>query len=115
MAWSPAGFIISGLQALQGRDEPEGKRVRHGLEDIRQAMLDALDDDGCDQYSYLANQIFFGHELLDLWYLRSDVMNAIAAMHGEALARQKIRLITAMFDGLLPKSMVSRSSPLSAY
>jgi hypothetical protein len=39
-------------------------------------------------------------------------MAALAAMHGELAARQKVRSITSMFEGLLPNSLSSRPSPL---
>jgi hypothetical protein len=47
-----------------------------------------------------------------LWYLRGDLMAALAAMHGEVAARQRIAAITAMFHGLVPESLNSRPSPL---
>jgi hypothetical protein len=39
-------------------------------------------------------------------------MAALAAMHGEAAAREQIQQITRMFQGLLPGSLASRPSPL---
>jgi hypothetical protein len=39
-------------------------------------------------------------------------MAALAAMHGEMAAREKIASITAQFRGLLPSGLNSRPSPL---
>ena len=47
-----------------------------------------------------------------LWYLRGDLMAALAAIQGEAAAREKVAGITRMFQGLLPGSLNSRPSPL---
>ena len=47
-----------------------------------------------------------------LWYLRGDLMAALAAMHGEVAARQKVAAVTQMFQGLLPNGLNSRPSPL---
>ena len=39
-------------------------------------------------------------------------MAAIAAMHGEAVAREQLTTVSAMFKGLLPSGLTARQSPL---
>jgi hypothetical protein len=53
-------------------------------------------------------------DLQDLWYLRGDVMAALAEIEGEASARRKLNQVSNMFKGLLPKGLSSRPSPLSS-
>jgi hypothetical protein len=52
------------------------------------------------------------NDLQELWYLRGDLMAAIAAVHGEAIARRNLIQISDMFKGFLPKALTSRPSPL---
>ncbi len=83
-----------------------------GLEVIRMTMLEALEQHGSDASTLVHLRVRYANDLEDLWYLRGDVMAAIAANHGESIARKKIEQISNMFRGLLPKGLVSRPSPL---
>jgi hypothetical protein len=47
-----------------------------------------------------------------LWYLRSELMQALAYMHGELAATEQLGRISAMFHGVLPSSLVSSHRPL---
>ena len=55
----------------------------------------------------------YANDVQALWYLRGDVMAALASTQGEASARKKVQQITEMFHGLLPGSLHSRPSPLT--
>lgn len=103
-----ASQFISSMQGLFGfaaqRDEG---RMAFRIEDIRQAMLDSLGEDGCANYPHIERRVLFAPDLQGLWYLRSDVMVAISSLRGELVASQRIRQITGMFEGHLPKGMVS--------
>jgi len=79
-----------------------------GIEDIRQAMLDALGKEGCAHYPHIERRVLFAPDLQGLWYLRTDVMVAISSLRGELVADQRIRQITTMFDGLLPPGLRAR-------
>jgi hypothetical protein len=72
------------------------------LEDVRCAMLSALDLFCGSGYLVLDDRICCASDLDALWYLRSDLMRAIGATHGEVLARGRIAEITKMFDGFQP-------------
>ena len=86
------------------------------VEDIREAMLEALSrpGTGAATATKLELKVTYANDLQDLWYLRGDVMAAIASMYGEAVARSKLNQISEMFKGLLPKAQTSRPSSLSA-
>ena len=75
-------------------------------------MLEGLSVPGATTASKLELKITYASDLNDLWYLRGDVMAAIAAVDGEAVARHKIDQISGMFKGLLPKSLTTRSNKL---
>ena len=101
------------IAGLLGRPrEPSESVLENGLEDIRESMLFVLGDDGAKQYTATTRRIRYATDIKDLWYLRGDLMAAIAGIHGEAVAREKIASINAQFQGLLPGGLASRPSPL---
>lgn len=103
-----ASQFISSMQGLLGRPPVDAQDSSFCIEDIRQAMLDSLGDEGCASYPHIERRVLFAPDLQGLWYLRADMMVALSSLQGEHLASQKIRQITHMFEGLLPKGMVSR-------
>ena len=110
--WKKADFknSISGL--LRPR-EPSDSVLENGLEDIREAMLDALGDEGAKEFAATTRRIRYATDIQDLWYLRGDLMGVLAKLYGEAVARQRIASINSQFQGLLPGGLSSRPSPLS--
>jgi hypothetical protein len=75
-------------------------------------MLDLLGAQGPKQFPTLVRRIRYATDIQALWYLRGDLMAALAALHGERTAREKVASISDMFTGLLPGSLQSRPSPL---
>lgn len=112
MRWMSTSFIVSSMQGLLGVYSSDGQRTLCRIEDIRQAMVDSLGDEGCTSFPQIERRVLFAEDLHGLWYLRSDVMVAISSLQGEGVALQKIRKITSMFEGLLPKGMFSRRGSL---
>jgi hypothetical protein len=111
MRWLKPGLrSIYGL--LGNSPAPSDSVLEDGTEDIREAMLDALGDAGSRQSPQVTRRIRYASDIHALWYLRGDLMAALASMHGEKVARQKIASITAQFQGLLPGGLASRPSPL---
>ncbi|HBH38247.1 MAG TPA: hypothetical protein DDX06_07675 [Curvibacter sp.] len=96
------------MQGLLGRPPIDEHPSSFRIEDIRQAMLDSLGEEGCTSYPHIERRVLFAPDLQGLWYLRADMMVALSSLQGERVASQKIRQITHMFEGLLPKGMVSR-------
>ena len=105
-----ASHFISSMQGMLGFSQADESRSAFRIEDIRQAMLDSLGEEGCANYPHIERRVLFAPDLQGLWYLRSDIMVAISSLRGEMVASQRIRQITGMFDGLLPTGMISRPS-----
>jgi hypothetical protein len=112
MRWMSTSYIVSSMQGLLGGFHSDEPRTVFRIEDIRQAMLDSLGNEGCSSFSHLERRVLFAADLQGLWYLRSDIMAAISSSQGEFVASQKLRQITSMFDGLLPRGMAPRQRSL---
>jgi hypothetical protein len=105
--------LVNSLYSLLGFSVPERSHVRARVEHIRQAMLDSLGNEGCASHRQTARRVLFARDLQGLWYLRSDVMAAISSLKGESTANEELRQITAMFEDVLPKNMVSPRTGLN--
>lgn len=107
------GSIRSSIYGILGNPVgPTESTLETGTEDIREAMLGLLGESGPKQFPNVTRRIRYANDIQGLWYLRGDLMAALAALQGEAAARQQIQKITKMFQGLLPGSLTSRPSPL---
>ena len=60
----------------------------------------------------MARRIRFGGDALALWYARADLMGALAGLHGEQVARTRMVSLSVLFEGTLPKGMMSRPTTL---
>jgi len=80
------------------------------LEQLRLAMLGTLGEAGCEEHARLARQLRFAGDVLGLWYSRSELMAALASMHGETRAREEMERLSTLFQGLLPRSMTPEKS-----
>jgi hypothetical protein len=109
MRWAPSSLMSS---LLKGGNTSKAKRNASALDDIRHAMLNVLGDRGALAYPVVQLRVTYANDVQDLWYLRGDVMAAIAALDGEATARERLAMVSAMFKGLLPSGLSSRPSPL---
>ncbi|MDO5693467.1 MAG: hypothetical protein Q4G70_13510 [Pseudomonadota bacterium] len=110
-------FKDGGLSALYGRlsgQQADPERQTHRMEDIRMAMLDMLGDRGIQQFPQVARRIRSAGDALGLWYARADLMAALAGLHGEKVARTRMVSLSVMFEGMLPKGMMSRPTTLRA-
>jgi len=112
MAWLKGGIRNSIYGLLGNPATPSDSILESGTEDIREAMLALLGDAGTKQFANVTRRIRYANDIQGLWYLRGDLMAALATIKGEAEARQQVRQITRMFQGLLPGSLNSRPSPL---
>lgn len=83
------------------------------FDDVRDAMIETLGDEGEQLYPVLFARISFAQTIEALWYLRSDLMAALSALRGEGVAVMDLQRISAMFKGgNLSPSLQSRPSPL---
>jgi hypothetical protein len=96
MNWLNAGWtgISSWLSLSEKRRRP--KAGPQDLERARKAMLDTLGEAGAAANPALRRRIQYTGELEGLWYLRSDLMAALAHRHGEAEAHIMLQPITAL-------------------
>ena len=99
-----ASHFISSVQGLLGRPPIDENHSSFRIEDIRQAMLDSLGEEGCTSYPHIERRVLFAPDLQGLWYLRADMMVALSSLQGERAASQKIRQITHMSRGCCPKA-----------
>ena len=76
---------------------------------LAQALVVRL---GPREFPQLTRRIRYANDIQALWYLRGDLMAALAAQQGEAYARETIQDISDQFQGLLPRGMSTRPSPL---
>lgn len=107
------GTLRNSIYGLLGNPvTPSDSVLESGTEDIREAMLALLGQAGTKQFANVTRRVRYANDIQALWYLRGDVLAALAATQGEMAAREKIQQITRMFDGLLPGSLTSRPSPL---
>ncbi|MES2939444.1 MAG: hypothetical protein V4864_17280 [Pseudomonadota bacterium] len=106
--------LRSSIYGLLGQQAPTPSEsvLENSTEDIREAMLALLGDDGPKRFASITRRIRYANDIQGLWYLRGDLMAALATLHGEAEARKRVQGITEMFQGLLPGSLTSRPSPL---
>ena len=112
MRWTTSN-IVSGMQALLSKgSEQHSRESDEAFEDIRRAMLDELAICAYRVNPILQMRVTDASDVQDLWYLRGDLMAAIAANEGEVAAKRKVSHISNMFRGLLPKGLSSRPSPL---
>lgn len=112
MRW-PRPNLISSIYGLLGNPvAPSESVLEAGMEDIRESMLALLGNAGFKQFPQVTRRIRYASDVQALWYLRGDLMAAVAAIDGELAARQRLASVTPMFQGLLPNSLNSRPSPL---
>lgn len=105
--------LRSSIYGLLGNPvDPSESVLESSSEDIREAMLALLGPNGPKQFPHITRRIRYANDIQALWYLRGDLMGALATLDGEMKAREKIQSITRMFNGLLPGSLNSRPSPL---
>lgn len=107
--WKPT---IQSIYGLLGGSPKSTQALDEAMGEIQEAMLGALGQDGAGRFPAVARRIQYSDELQALWYLRGDLMAALAALYGEAQAREKIREISGHFQGLLPSGLSTRPSPL---
>lgn len=112
MRWFKGGIRNSIYGLLGNPAEPSDSTLESGTEDIREAMLALIEVAGAKRFPNVTRRLRYANDVQALWYLRGDLMAALAATQGESAAREKVQEITEMFHGLLPGNLSSRPSPL---
>lgn len=88
--------------------------MEYGIEDIRHAMLALMTTAQDERFPHVVRRIRYATDVQGLWFLRGDLMRALASSCGEAAAREQLAAVSGMFEDLLPDALRSRPSPLSA-
>jgi hypothetical protein len=109
--------LRSSLHAIFSSGHPDPAptaAMEYNMEDIRQAMLGLMSDLHDAHFPQLVRRIRYASDVQALWFLRGDLMAVLAGSYGEVAAREKLDLVSGMFEDLLPDGLRSRPSPLSA-
>ncbi len=102
--------LRSSIRALLGRDTVEcPEDVFHG---IRTAMLCALEEHCGEAHFDTQMDITFASDLSQLWYLRPDLMRAIATCRDDVVAQAALHKITLLFRGYYSASNASKFGSL---
>jgi hypothetical protein len=117
MSWLPPALRTSLMALLQGKSqpiEPPGDTTTLAQSDlIRELMLDALGADADRSHGPLCFRIRYADEVQDLWYLRSEWLQAVSAAQGEKRAREWLQEMNHLFVGFVPEGFTaSRPAPL---
>jgi hypothetical protein len=112
MRWLKPNLRSSIYGLLGNPVAPSESILESGTEDIRESMLAVLGETGPKHFPQVTRRIRYANDIQALWYLRGDLMAALASIHGEMAAREKISSISSQFRGLLPNGLNSRPSPL---
>lgn len=80
-----------------GKDTASDPPAR--LDEIRRAMLDALEQADGGRKSALERKLLFARDIEELWYTRPDLMQVLATARGESAAREIMAGISELFDG----------------
>lgn len=105
MSWLASSLAVR-LEGLRARRLPNPAREAR-MEQVREAMLAALDESGDDRFLGLKTRIRFAGDAQRMWDLRSELMKALGSAQGEARAGETLRLVTGMFRDLLPEGLAS--------
>lgn len=98
-------FFRSGPPARAGWLSAPAARLHMGS--IQRAMLATLEDPLPPRFAGLRLRIQHAEDSERLWYLRSELMQALASTHGELRAASELLRITEMFHDVLPKGLAS--------
>jgi len=105
---------IHAILSLGHQSVPLSASEFFSIEDIRCAMLELMAEVEETQFPQVLRRIRYAGDVHGLWYLRGDVMAALANSLGEVAAREKLETLSEMFQDMLPRGLRSRPSPLSA-
>jgi hypothetical protein len=107
MRWfNPA--LRNSISALLGSEVRSNSP--ESLEPVRQAMLNALGDEGSKLSPGLKHRLSYLPDAHALWFARSEMVAVLSRLHGEARAVDTVRSLSPAFDGLLPKSLITTAS-----
>jgi hypothetical protein len=111
MRWGKTTLRNSFFGWLAPTPEPmHSDDIATQVEEIRHAMLLCLSDTGKPRELALGRKLRTTDDIQTLWFARSDLMQSMAANHGETRARDQMAIITKMFNGLISESITAHKS-----
>ncbi len=108
MRWTASSFMSGVNTLIRGSSGTKDKNTPKSIQEIRDAMLLAMGSTASDRFAVIQLRVTYADDVEDLWYLRGDVMAAIASQDGEVLAREKVASISEMFVGLVPRALTCK-------
>ncbi len=109
MRWTPSNIFHSVNHLLSGKSHRLSGDAVDRVEAIRLEMLDCLGVPGRIAYPSLERKLRFAKDAQDLWYLRAEVMGALASIKGERIAQQIVAEFSGKFSGLIPSGFAARA------
>jgi hypothetical protein len=103
---------ITAIFTVSTAPPPTPSQQAAHLERIRRKMLALAVLTSGERSEALGRRIHYAANVESLWYARGELMAQLARVHGEAVAREKLAALSAMFTELLPRGLRSRPSPL---
>jgi len=82
------------------------------LEAIRKVMLQALEQNQDGLNSTVERKLLFAQDIDQLWHVRPELMTAIAASRGEAIAIRCMADITRQFEARVPDRFRRKGRPV---
>ncbi len=82
------------------------------LEAIRKLMLQALEQNQDGLNSTFERKLLFAQDIDHLWHMRPELMTAIAASRGEAIALRCLANITQQFEARAPDRFKRKGRPV---
>lgn len=102
-------FLTSLGLALTARRLPSSSAIyRERTESIRAALMETLNGAATPDALGLIQRIRYASDAQRLWYLRPEVMSALASLHGEAHAREALARVSTLFQGVLPDGLACK-------
>ncbi len=108
MSWLGSSIRTSIMGLLGAPPEPGDTTIMDQSEAIRDSMMSVLGDDAQTNYPALTRRIRYADDIHSLWFLRSELMGALAAMYGEHKAREIVKHISEMFQGMVSDAKPSK-------
>jgi hypothetical protein len=85
------------------------RRTNRQMDAARAALLALLDGHTSPTIQRIEQRVRFAQDLEALWYLRQDIVVALAEFDGETAARARITAINGLFKGKLPTALGPRT------
>jgi hypothetical protein len=75
---------------------------------VRSTMLSLLSRYAGHNIRRIQERVRFAGDMETLWYLRQDLVLALAELEGDTAARDQVRPMNALFSGCLPAALGPR-------